>query len=267
MTRLMRKFSAYFVILACCAALFGATQTLFAAGLLPDPHGKCPENYEKGTTADLKTPCANGEQRDYSLDDTKLLIGRIGNWMLGFTGTIVLFAFVVGGFMWLLSAGNSGLVSKGQSIMKSAVIGLIIVFFAYTAITYGVRILLGNKEAVKYLPKAAGSSFDPNAAPAYTVSTNKSAFDKTQLCANVLGGACVTKGACKAGTAVIGACPKNGDCCVTTKNPEQDGACGQLGGTCQKTSAACGGAYVKNMCVSGSDAGDANQQCCFGSGS
>lgn len=262
MMHTLRRIIVSTLLFVTAGATFLFAQPALAQGLLPTPKGKCPENYEKNTPANLKAGCKDGAQRDYALDDVKTLMGNLGNWMLGISGAVALFVFVLGGFFWLISAGNSDLVSKGKGMMISAIIGLIIIFFSYTLITYGVRIF-GGSGADQYIPKATGPKAGFNEEIQYSVAKNTSGGSYVNLCAK-FAGVCTTKGKCASGTAISGACSASGDCCVTTKNPEQKSECGQLGGTCQANSMPCGGAYVKNLCLSGGANFDATTQCCLG---
>ena len=59
---------------------------------------------------------------------------NVTNIILGLSGSILLVMIVYGGFLWLISAGNSTRVEQGKKVLSSALIGLIIVFGAYTLI-------------------------------------------------------------------------------------------------------------------------------------
>ena len=51
------------------------------------------------------------------------------------SGVLVWVMFFYGGLMWLISYGDSGKIKKGQDIIKAAVVGLFIVFFAWTIVS------------------------------------------------------------------------------------------------------------------------------------
>lgn len=240
-----------------------------AAGILPEPTGKCPEDYQSGSAADLSKPCANGEQRDYALDDIKSLLARIGNLMLGVSGAIVLFCFVLGGFFWIASAGNQKMVDKGKTLITSAVIGLIIMFSAYTIVVFGVRTLVGSDA---YKPGSAGPSASPTGPAGQAATVKKGTVSKLPmmmttvgLCEKLAPGAsCQTVNTCKSSYAIIGACGSTGvadpsqECCMPMVQPAQTTGCGQLGGVCQATSKSCNGPYVAGLCGTGN-----SNQCCF----
>jgi hypothetical protein len=241
-----------------------------AAGILPEPTGKCPENYQKGTAADLSKPCANGEERDYALDDIKSLLARIGNLMLGVSGAIVLFCFVLGGFFWIASAGNPKMVDKGKTLITSAVIGLIIMFSAYTIVVFAVRTLTGTDA---YKPGSAGPAANSAGGAAGQASTVKKGT-VTQLpmmyttvgpCEKLsVGASCQKADTCKSSFAIIGACGTTGvadptqECCMPMVQSGQSTGCAQIGGVCQATSVSCNGPYVAGLCGGGNA-----KQCCF----
>lgn len=68
---------------------------------------------------------ANG---DYKLEDMRNYAIYIANLILGLVGSASLLAFVIGGFMFLISAGSQERIKQGKDIIKAAVIGIIITF-------------------------------------------------------------------------------------------------------------------------------------------
>ena len=95
-----------------------------AAGIVPD--GKISEN----STVRKK------ESGSYTLDDFTVLLINIAQWILGISGSLALLAFIVGGIMFLTSAGSRERVDQAKKILSGAVIGLAIVFFSYTVINF-----------------------------------------------------------------------------------------------------------------------------------
>ena len=63
------------------------------------------------------------------------LIAQIIRGLLGLLGAIFIILMIVAGFSWMTAGGNEEQVKKSTSIIKSAVIGLVIVLAAY-AVTY-----------------------------------------------------------------------------------------------------------------------------------
>lgn len=74
------------------------------------------------------------ETGDYSLNDMVSVAVIIAKWLLGIVGSLALLMFIYGGVIFLISAGNSEQVKKGQQIILGAIIGLIIVFTSYSII-------------------------------------------------------------------------------------------------------------------------------------
>lgn len=83
-------------------------------------------------------------QNDCDLNDFTRTLYSISKLILGITGSLALLMFVYGGFTWLISSGNREMVQKGKNILIAAVIGIVIVFAAYSAIEFTVRMLTGQ---------------------------------------------------------------------------------------------------------------------------
>ncbi|HEX9664618.1 MAG TPA: pilin [Patescibacteria group bacterium] len=74
-------------------------------------------------------------------------VGDIIQVFLGFLGTIALILVLYGGFMWMTAGGNEEKVTKAKTLLRNAVIGLIIVISAYS-ITYFVITQIGQATGV-----------------------------------------------------------------------------------------------------------------------
>ncbi len=51
-------------------------------------------------------------------------------------GSIALLMIIIGGFIWLTSAGNPEKVKKGRDVIVWTIVGLVIIFSAYTIISF-----------------------------------------------------------------------------------------------------------------------------------
>lgn len=71
------------------------------------------------------------ELPDVGGGDIPTLIGEWLGVILGFTGTIFFILVVWAGLTWMTAGGNEENIKKAQGILKTAVIGLIIVLSAY----------------------------------------------------------------------------------------------------------------------------------------
>jgi hypothetical protein len=252
--------SASFVAL-CVGGILSYATPVAAAGLIPSPTGKCPEDYASPVSkmTPLGESCKDGD-RDYSLGDVKSVLVRIGNFMLGVSGAIALVIFTLGGFYWVMSAGSSKMVQKGKDLMKSGVIGLVILFSAYTVVAFAVKLFAGD-EGAKYLPKVGGvSGMDVGSSgggsASGVISKPMAGVAASDQCV-AIGGNCPASGTCS-GTVISGACSGALKCCLTVTNGSKTEKCGKLGGTCQDNKGACTGPYVSGLC-----SGAASVQCCF----
>ncbi|MFA4845826.1 MAG: hypothetical protein WC654_04685 [Patescibacteria group bacterium] len=77
---------------------------------------------------------ACGNTGDCTLNDIMLLFVNTGNYVVGLIGAIVLLMYVVGGFLFLTSAGSTERVTKGKKYLSISTIGLLIVMFSYLGI-------------------------------------------------------------------------------------------------------------------------------------
>jgi hypothetical protein len=73
---------------------------------------------------------------DYTLNDMVSILPIYANRFLGIAGSLALLAFIYGGVMFLISAGNTERVTKARTIIIGAVIGLIIVFASFMIINF-----------------------------------------------------------------------------------------------------------------------------------
>ena len=71
------------------------------------------------------------------------LIGKIIKGVVGIVGSLALLLFIFGGFTWMTAGGNEEKVKKAQNILKSAVIGILIIFTSYALLNLLFSILQG----------------------------------------------------------------------------------------------------------------------------
>lgn len=101
----------------------------------PDVNFQCCKPKTSAGSGILPAPSGGGDG-DYTLNDFIQLAVNISKWLLGITGSLALLAFIYGGVVFLISAGNTEMVAKGKKIIIGAVIGLLIVFASYTIISF-----------------------------------------------------------------------------------------------------------------------------------
>jgi hypothetical protein len=63
--------------------------------------------------------------------DINVIVGRIINVVLGFLGIVLLFYFLYGGFKWMTAGGEEEGVKEAKTMLRNAVIGLVIIMASY----------------------------------------------------------------------------------------------------------------------------------------
>ena len=86
-----------------------------------------------------------GEEAGYDTSQEGILpiIKTIIQVALSFLGVIFLILVIYGGFLWMTASGNEEQVGKAKKILKSAIIGLVIVIMSY-AISWFVTNAIGE---------------------------------------------------------------------------------------------------------------------------
>ncbi len=122
------------------------------------------------------------------------------NTMFGIAGTVALFMFVLGGFLWLASAGNEKWIEKGKNIFQWSTAGLVVMFSAYVIVQYLFGTLLSPQIGAPPPDTAptvadANAPGNANAGPASgaTVCCKYSAEDGTLNIENLTVDACKAK--------------------------------------------------------------------------
>lgn len=82
-----------------------------------------------------------------STSNLQTTIGRIIKPLIGFSGTIFLVLIIIAGTMWMTAGGNDERVAKAKKILRSAVIGLVIVIFAYGFVALIGRLLIDDESS------------------------------------------------------------------------------------------------------------------------
>ncbi len=82
------------------------------------------------------TGCPCRDSGNCTLDDALQVLVNVSTFILGISGTAVLFVFVYGGFKWLYSRGKEKWITEGKEAMTAGAIGLVIIFGAYVAINF-----------------------------------------------------------------------------------------------------------------------------------
>ena len=77
-----------------------------------------------------------GETAGYGGAPLPQVIGRIVKIVLSLLGLIAVIIMIVGGFVWMTSGGVVDKVTKAKKIISSGLIGLLIIVFAYTIVSF-----------------------------------------------------------------------------------------------------------------------------------
>ena len=107
-----------------------------------------------------------GNYGNCSLGDIMIVFSDISLFILGIVGSLVLLMYVLGGFWFLTSHGNSAWVTKGKNYIRISTVGLLIVLFAFIIVEFLLRTLtLGtvSLENESCLGKTDGTSCGTNA--------------------------------------------------------------------------------------------------------
>ncbi|MFA5854327.1 MAG: pilin [Patescibacteria group bacterium] len=94
----------------------------------------------------LLPPCtATG---DCGITDILAVFVNAAEYLIGITGAVALLFFVYGGFTFILAAGDKTKVGKAIGILKSAVTGIAIIFFAGVLVRFTTQALTGGTSKI-----------------------------------------------------------------------------------------------------------------------
>lgn len=79
--------------------------------------------------------------------------------LLGLIGTVMVILIIYAGFLYMTAAGNEDKIDKAKKIIKSAVIGLIIVVLAYSITYFLTFTALGGRKQI--IPQEPHDEYSP----------------------------------------------------------------------------------------------------------
>ncbi len=82
------------------------------------------------------TALGNGLANSLAPTDPRVVVGRIIQIALSFLGAIAVLIIIFAGFLWTTSEGNEEKIEKAKSILKNAVIGLLIILSSWGITTF-----------------------------------------------------------------------------------------------------------------------------------
>lgn len=124
-------------ILIAPTPLLAATTTIVGEGATVD----------QGLLTGLSKACM--DFGDCSMCDLVTVGNNVMKLILGIVGSLALLAFAWGGFYLMFKGADVKAFSKGKEIIQYAVIGLILVFFAYNIVNLGLNILISTSTDTK----------------------------------------------------------------------------------------------------------------------
>lgn len=83
---------------------------------------------------------------------------NLAEFLLGIVGAVALGYFVYGGFVFILSRGNKGEVDRAFGILRSAVIGIFIIFLSGVLVRFTTRALTGGTSAIPTIGETCDST-------------------------------------------------------------------------------------------------------------
>lgn len=97
--------------------------------------------FDPGDQEDVKCACC-GECRISRFVGMIVLASKF---ILGASGVVALAIIIYGGFLWILSGGDSQKVEKGKGALTGAVIGVIIILVSWVLINFLLNVLVQDK--------------------------------------------------------------------------------------------------------------------------
>lgn len=94
-----------------------------------------------------RNPDGSFKSCDFADVDIISILNRVIKTFLGLAGSFGLLAFVWGGIMWMTAGGEKGRLEKAQKIIKNAVIGIVIIVFAYLITSVFLDLIVPAKSA------------------------------------------------------------------------------------------------------------------------
>jgi hypothetical protein len=126
----MKKIISVKIILTSICILVVSTSACYAT-ILPAP------SYNSKTSGGTQDGCPSGSNcGNYRLDDFAAIAINVARFILGISGSLALVFFVYGGFMFLISAGQSDKINSAKQILINSIIGIVIIFSAYMIIGF-----------------------------------------------------------------------------------------------------------------------------------
>jgi hypothetical protein len=89
--------------------------------------------YKDGVCLPASEQCSDGSLRCTS--SLKDLIVKVVKMLLGFAGAIAVVALIIGGYLYISSAGNEEQAEKGKKVIINSIIGLVVIILSYAIVS------------------------------------------------------------------------------------------------------------------------------------
>jgi hypothetical protein len=91
---------------------------------------------------------ATGDLEGVNVSLLELQLQGLSNYVLGFVGVFVFVTFVISGVVMVINMGNDEIITKVKTSMKHAIIGVLVVYSAYTIVATLLRTFLAAEGGV-----------------------------------------------------------------------------------------------------------------------
>ena len=93
------------------------------------------------------------------LNDAVNTLVSVAEFIFGISGSLALFMFMYGGFVWVTSGGSDTRIAKGREIIQQATVGLLIVFMSAAIVQFAVG-ALGVDGSFNFLKGKQGETIE-----------------------------------------------------------------------------------------------------------
>ena len=135
----------FFIVVALCGLVIASPPAAFAIVGIDEPLIPCGTNIQNTPEGSVITnPCG--------VCHVFALIQNIYNFLIFvITPPVAIVMLGIAGFYWLTAGGNPGRFQKGIQIIKTTIIGLVMMYAAWLVVSFAIN-LIANKVGVAYNP-------------------------------------------------------------------------------------------------------------------
>ena len=90
-------------------------------------------------------PCGNNGQNPCTVIDIFTLVAQVTDWLIGIAGVYAVFKLIQAGFWMVVSAGNEEAITQRKKQIENALIGFVLVMFAFILVNTAVNVILVNE--------------------------------------------------------------------------------------------------------------------------